>query len=63
MSTKLELHIRSLIAHCEELVKDDTNNWILKKYVKSLDTMIQELESSNEYRFFVLLIIHKHINI
>lgn len=48
MTTKLEVHVRSLIAHCEELAKEDPNCWRLKKYIKSLDTMVSELESSDE---------------
>lgn len=49
MSSKLEINIRTLIVQCEDLAKDDTNNWLLKKYIKSLDTMIKELEDTEEY--------------
>lgn len=49
MSTKLEINVRTLIVQCEDLAKDDTNNWLLRKYIKSLDTMINELEQSEEY--------------
>lgn len=48
MASKLEINIRSLIVHCEELVKDDPKNWLLKKYIKSLDTMITELDETDE---------------
>lgn len=48
MSSKLEINIRSLIAHCEELAKEDANSWRLKKYIKSLITMVDELESTTE---------------
>lgn len=48
MASKLEINIRSLIVNCEELAKDESNNWMVKKYIKSLDTMISELESSDE---------------
>lgn len=48
MASKLEINIRSLIVNCEELVKEASNNWMVKKYIKSLDTMIAELESSDE---------------
>lgn len=48
MTTKLEINVRTLIVQCEDLVKDDANNWLLKKYIKSLDTMIRELEDSDE---------------
>lgn len=48
MTTKLEVDVRSLISHCEELAKDDPTCWRLKKYIKSLDTMVSELESSEE---------------
>uniref|UniRef100_A0A182PPA6 Vesicle transport protein USE1 n=1 Tax=Anopheles epiroticus TaxID=199890 RepID=A0A182PPA6_9DIPT len=44
MSTKLEINIRSLIAQCEEIVAVDKQDWRLKKYIRSLDIMIQELE-------------------
>lgn len=43
MSAKLEINVRSLIAHCEELVKDDNQRWRLNKYIKNLDIMLQEL--------------------
>lgn len=49
MASKLEMNIRSLIVHCEEIVKNDATNWLLKKYIKSLDTMIKELEETAEY--------------
>lgn len=49
MASKLEMNIRSLIVHCEEIVKEDPKNWLLKKYIKSLDTMIKELENTTEY--------------
>lgn len=48
MSSKLEINIRTLIVQCEELIKEDSNNWLLKKYIRSLDTMIKELENSDE---------------
>lgn len=48
MATKLEINVRTLIVQCEDLAKDDTNNWLLKKYIKSLDTMINELEQGEE---------------
>lgn len=48
MGTKLEINVRTLIVQCEDLAKDDTNNWLLKKYIKSLDTMINELEQCEE---------------
>lgn len=48
MTTKLEINVRTLIVQCEDLTKDDTNNWLLKKYIKSLDTMIRELENGEE---------------
>lgn len=54
MSSKLEINIRTLIVQCEDLVKDDANNWLLKKYIKSLDTMIKELEDGEEYVCFIL---------
>lgn len=48
MASKLEINVRTLIVQCEDLAKDDTNNWLLKKYIKSLDTMIKELEDGDE---------------
>lgn len=48
MSTKLELDVRGLLAHCEELAQEDDKDWRLKKYIKSLDTMIQELDEQEE---------------
>lgn len=48
MTSKLEINVRSLIVQCEELVTDTTNHWLLKKYIKSLDTMIKELSDGDE---------------
>lgn len=48
MASKLEINIRTLISHCEDLAKEDTKNWSLRKYIKSLDTMIKELATSEE---------------
>lgn len=48
MATKLEINVRTLIVQCEDLAKDDANNWLLKKYIKSLDTMINELDDCTE---------------
>lgn len=44
MTSKLEINVRSLIAQCQEMVLVDGQDWRLKKYIKSLDTMILELE-------------------
>lgn len=44
----LEINVRNLIAHCEELAKEEPTSWRLKKYIKSLDTMIDELQSSDQ---------------
>uniref|UniRef100_A0A1L8DV14 Vesicle transport protein USE1 n=2 Tax=Nyssomyia neivai TaxID=330878 RepID=A0A1L8DV14_9DIPT len=49
MSSKLEINIRSLIAHCEEMAKVDTTDWRLKKYIKSIDILIQELQDEEEF--------------
>lgn len=48
MTSKLEINVRSLIAQCEELASVDKQDWRLKKYIKSLDTMISELEEQFE---------------
>ena len=44
MSAKLEINIKTLLVHCEELVKDDSQRWRLSRYIKSIDTMLKELE-------------------
>uniref|UniRef100_A0A1Q3FBW1 Vesicle transport protein USE1 n=1 Tax=Culex tarsalis TaxID=7177 RepID=A0A1Q3FBW1_CULTA len=43
MTSKLEINVRSLLKQCEEMTADQ-QDWRLSKYIKSLDTMIQELE-------------------
>lgn len=48
MATKLKVNIRTLLANCEELAKDEVNFWRLKKFIKSLDTMIDELKNMEE---------------
>lgn len=48
MASKLEINIRTLIVQCEDLVKEDAKSWLLKNYIKSLDTMIKELEVGEE---------------
>ncbi|XP_053683177.1 vesicle transport protein USE1 [Sabethes cyaneus] len=48
MTSKLEINVRSLIAQCEEIVSADQQDWRLKKYIRSLDTMILELEEQFE---------------
>lgn len=48
MSTKLNVNIRTLLSNCEELSKDEENYWRLKKFIKSLDTMIEELKEFDE---------------
>lgn len=47
-ATKLNVNIRTLLANCEELAKDEVNYWRLKKFIKSLDTMIEELGGMEE---------------
>lgn len=42
MTSKLEINVRSLLKQCEEMV--DQQDWRLSKYIRSLDTMILELE-------------------
>lgn len=48
MATKLNVNIRTLLVNCEELAKQETNFWRLKKFIKSLDTMINELKNMDE---------------
>uniref|UniRef100_A0AAG5DBQ7 Vesicle transport protein USE1 n=1 Tax=Anopheles atroparvus TaxID=41427 RepID=A0AAG5DBQ7_ANOAO len=43
MTSKLEINIRSLIAQCENMVTVNKDDWRLNKYLRSLDTMIDEL--------------------
>ncbi|XP_055911708.1 vesicle transport protein USE1 [Eupeodes corollae] len=50
MVTKLEINLRSLLVTCEELVKDETNFWRLKKFIKSMDVMIEELQEYEDAR-------------
>uniref|UniRef100_A0A0K8TTI2 Vesicle transport protein USE1 n=1 Tax=Tabanus bromius TaxID=304241 RepID=A0A0K8TTI2_TABBR len=48
MVSKLEINIRSLMSNCEELVSEEENFWRLRKYIKSLNTMIQELQETED---------------
>ncbi|XP_054732080.1 vesicle transport protein USE1 isoform X1 [Anastrepha obliqua] len=48
MATKLNVNIRTLLSNCEELAKDEANYWRLKKFIKSLDTMIEELKDHDD---------------
>uniref|UniRef100_A0A1A9WG79 Vesicle transport protein USE1 n=1 Tax=Glossina brevipalpis TaxID=37001 RepID=A0A1A9WG79_9MUSC len=48
MSAKLSVNIRTLLNDCEELATDKGNYWRLRKFIKSLDIMIQELSDMNE---------------
>lgn len=48
MVSKLEINIRTLLTNCEELAKEESNFWSLKRYIKSLNTMIEELEETNK---------------
>lgn len=45
MSSNLEINIRSLISQCEEMANENNKDWRLKKFIRSLDTMINELQS------------------
>jgi hypothetical protein len=44
MAAKLELNIRTLLNTCEQLAKEEEQKWRLPHYIKSLDSMILELE-------------------
>lgn len=44
MSTKLEFSFRGLLKHCEDAAEEDNQDWRLKKYVRTLDKMLNELE-------------------
>ncbi|XP_043649679.1 vesicle transport protein USE1 [Drosophila teissieri] len=48
MATKLNVNIRTLLANCEELAKSEQNFWRLQKFIKSLDTMLAELEAMDD---------------
>lgn len=48
MSSKLEINIRTLISHCEEIANANDKDWRLKKYIKSLDTMIKEFQEESD---------------
>lgn len=48
MTLNLEINIRSLISQCEEMANQNNKDWRLKKYLKSLDTMINELENKED---------------
>lgn len=41
---KLEINIKSLLGTCEEIVKDVEQKWRLTRYIKSLDSMLKEIE-------------------
>lgn len=44
MSAKLELTIRGLLKHCEEAANEDNTDWRLKKYIRTLDGLLADLE-------------------
>ncbi|XP_016973136.1 vesicle transport protein USE1 [Drosophila rhopaloa] len=48
MATKLNVNIRTLLANCEDLAKSEQNFWRLQKFIKSLDTMLAELEALDD---------------
>lgn len=48
MTSKLETNIRELLSQCETLIKDNNYSWRLKKYIKSLDDMIRDLENADQ---------------
>jgi len=48
MATKLNVNIRTLLANCEDLAKSEQNFWRLQKFIKSLDTMLAELEAMDD---------------
>lgn len=48
MAAKLNVNIRTLLNDCEELAADKGNYWRLRKFIKSLDIMIQELSGMDE---------------
>ncbi|XP_058054409.1 vesicle transport protein USE1 [Anopheles bellator] len=49
MTSKLAVNFRTLIAQCEEMVAVDKQDWRLKKYIRSLNTMLSELEEDCEH--------------
>ncbi|XP_017053179.1 LOW QUALITY PROTEIN: vesicle transport protein USE1 [Drosophila ficusphila] len=48
MATKLNVNIRTLLTNCEDLAKNEENFWRLQKFIKSLDTMLAELEAMDD---------------
>uniref|UniRef100_A0A2M4BYA4 Vesicle transport protein USE1 n=1 Tax=Anopheles marajoara TaxID=58244 RepID=A0A2M4BYA4_9DIPT len=48
MTSKLEVNFRTLISQCEGIVAVDPQDWRLKKYIRSLDTMLAELEDQTD---------------
>ncbi|KAH8343157.1 hypothetical protein KR059_005791 [Drosophila kikkawai] len=48
MATKLNVNIRTLLSNCEDLAKSEQNFWRLQKFIKSLDTMLAELEAMDD---------------
>lgn len=44
MSAKLELTIRGLLKKIEEAVEEDSTDWRIKKYVRTLDGLLSDLE-------------------
>ncbi|XP_017071734.1 vesicle transport protein USE1 [Drosophila eugracilis] len=48
MATKLNVNIRTLLINCEGLAENEQNFWRLQKFLKSLDTMIADLEAMDD---------------
>ncbi|XP_063696078.1 vesicle transport protein USE1 [Culicoides brevitarsis] len=44
MSAKLELTIRGLLKNIEDAVEEDSTDWRIKKYVRTLDGLLADLE-------------------
>lgn len=50
MVSKLELRFRSLLVNCEELIDDETNYPRIRKFIRSLERMMEELQEINDAR-------------
>lgn len=45
MAAKLEINVRALLGTCEQLIKEQDQQWRLPSYIRNLDQMVNELES------------------
>lgn len=48
MVSKLEVRFRSLLVNCEELSDDQSSYPRIRKFIRSLERMMEEMQESNE---------------